>query len=478
MQLIGLLLPIVFAADTLNLLQRENEQLRNANSILHKQLVQLAQVSDSSDLIEADFAYNKAKIQAILDGYWAESDEAVRLALAEEIENYLKSLVEDLNLMGGFSEGIQSADLEDLIVALSSYIESTKEALEHEEFNKAYSDLKLALDRKEETLRKLQLENAKLTGKLDSVQAELEQTSQQYEHDKIKLDDVKNELDEVRKDQEARLETLKQTMKSEEQVSRTKEINDFKIIQESNDNLIAQLQDQSAEQSLKIEQLSVDKSNLIAKLRLLNNTIDRMESELQARSAQLKAAEEKFEEFRKQVEYDTNDEIKSLRNSEQALKKEAKDLQEKQIELLESITNCTKELDHLQLLKRQKDNKIKELELELSEAENRIEHAKTARSQEIEGYKQDLESSEESLNDLQRQLDDALTKIAAQNSQIRELSDSLSESEYKNKRNSPPPIEEPKERKEPKESFYEAPQDSTYYSYSSTLRGFSLPIIN
>lgn len=480
MQLIALIVGVVFAADTLNLLQRENEQLRNANSILHKQLIQLAQISDSSSIVASDFSYNKAKISAILDDYWNESDEAVRLSLAEELESYMRSLLEDLNLLGGSIEGIQSVEIEDLIISLSNHIDLTKETLQHEEFNKAYSDLKLALDRKEETLRKLQLENAKLTGKLDSVQAELEQTTQRYEHDKTKLEELKIELERLRKDQEVRLETLKETMKTEEQVSRTKEINDFKIIQESSDQLIAQLQDQSAQQSLKIEQLSVDKANLAAKLRLLNNTIERMESELLARSAQLKAAEEKFEEFRKQVEYDTNDEIKSLRNSEQALKKDAKDLQEKQIELLESITNCTKELDHLQLLKRQKDNRIKELELELNESENRIEHAKTARSQEIEGFKQDLESSEEGLNSLQQQLDDALVKIAQQNDQIRSLSDSLSDSEYKSKRASAQQqSQEPSPIIEDKEIYYEKPREDTgYFSYTSSLRGFSIPLIN
>ena len=104
-------------------------------------------------------------------------------------------------------------------------------------------------------------------------------------------------------------------MQTEEQKARTKEIEDFKKIQNSQDDLIIRLESKNAEQSLKIEQLSMEKVNLLSKLRLLNSTIERLENEILARNSQLFTSDSKFEEFQKQIEYETNDEVIDLRNS-------------------------------------------------------------------------------------------------------------------------------------------------------------------
>ena len=114
------------------------------------------------------------------------------------------------------------------------------------------------------------------------------------------------------------------------------------------------------------------------------------------------------------------------------LKSEVTELQQQQLELLESITNCTKQLDMLELEKRKKENNIKELELSIQEARNTIQSAKDGRSQEIVILQQKLNEADKNLAMLQSQLDEALFKISAQNTQIRELSDSLEEIKFLN----------------------------------------------
>ena len=100
--------------------------------------------------------------------------------------------------------------------------------------------------------------------------------------------------------------------------------------------------------------------------------------------------------------------------------------------LLESITNCTKTLDNLEMEKRLKDNMIKELELSLQEARNSIKSAKDGRSQEIALLQQKLKESEKMLETLQSQLEESLLKISAQNIEIRELSEKVEEFKFLN----------------------------------------------
>lgn len=100
------------------------------------------------------------------------------------------------------------------------------------------------------------------------------------------------------------------------------------------------------------------------------------------------------------------------------------------MELLEGITNCTKQLDTIEMEKRQKENAVKEIELSIEEARNGIKAAKEGRSQEIEILQQKLKEDESVLNTLQNQLDEALLKISTQNSEIRELNEKITEFQF------------------------------------------------
>ena len=100
-------------------------------------------------------------------------------------------------------------------------------------------------------------------------------------------------------------------------MSRAREAEDFKKIQDSQDSLIQELQDLTSQQTLQIEHLTVDKSTLTSKISLLESTVKRLENELQSRETQIKAAEAKFVDFRNKIQQDSADVLLSLKNSEQ-----------------------------------------------------------------------------------------------------------------------------------------------------------------
>ena len=302
-------------SSSLSELEQENQELRISNEIMHKQLMELSKLSNTSSLIQEDITYNKEKLSALLSEYSEETQEYIKITLAEQIQYYLNIIQEDITILGGMAEGISVNEIEKSNKFLSSMIDQFKIKQQNQEFDKAYNELKIGLDRKDESLKSLQLENAKLIGKLDSAFAELEQSTQRYQHNTKRLNELELELEKTRVDQSKRLENLKISLQTEEQKARTKEIEDFKKIQNSQDDLIIRLESKNAEQSLKIEQLSMEKVNLLSKLRLLNSTIERLENEILARNSQLFTSDSKFEEFQKQIEYETNDEVIDLRNS-------------------------------------------------------------------------------------------------------------------------------------------------------------------
>lgn len=298
-------------------LDQENEELRISNEILHKQLLDLSKFKDMSIVIQEDFAYNKEKLQALVNEFNKESSDSIQIALIDQILYFLKVLHEDLLIMEHNDQGVNAKDIEITSKKLKESLEKFKTRQENKEFSRAYQELKQSVERKDQSLQTLQLENAKLIGKLDSAVAELAQHDQNYSHISKKLEELEASLEKTQKDQAERLENLKSSLQSEEQASRSKEIEDFKKIQDSQDELIDKLQSKNSEQTLKIEELSLEKSNLISKLRLLNSTIERLDNEIEARSNQLEQSEIKFEDFRRQIEYETNDEIINLRNSEE-----------------------------------------------------------------------------------------------------------------------------------------------------------------
>ena len=111
LEILCLLVLAAYAGNNTKRLEKENEQLRDENKILHKQLLQLAQLGDLTEQIKDDFNYNKQKLRALITEYWSEEDAVVRTMLAEEILDYTRALLEDANLLGGNVEGVNSDEL-------------------------------------------------------------------------------------------------------------------------------------------------------------------------------------------------------------------------------------------------------------------------------------------------------------------------------------------------------------------------------
>lgn len=298
-------------------LETENQELRLANEILHNQLMELSKMTDLKGMIEEDFEYNKEKLHALLDEFYSEKSEDVKLTLSDQVLHYLKVINQDLKILGGTSEDIHSSELDSLISSFNHVTEEFRSKKLTQEFNLAYQELKKSISHKDTSLKSLQIENSKLIGSLDSAFAELEQLTQKFSHESQKLESITNELELTKSEQKKRFENLKNNLQSEESNSRTKEINDYEKIQKSQDDLIHKLQSKNTEQSLKIEELAMAKVSLLSKIRLVSSTIERLENEIKARNNQIEVSENKFEEFKRQIEYETNNEIISLRNSEE-----------------------------------------------------------------------------------------------------------------------------------------------------------------
>jgi hypothetical protein len=298
-------------------LEQENEELRLTNEILHKQLKDLGKFSNIQLLVEEDYEYNKVKLKALLEEFDESLSHSIKLSLCEQVLYYLEVLNLDLQILNSPPDPIESESLSSFTSSLRQQIENLQTAQVNQEFKQAYSSLRLSISQKDESIKSLQLENAKLLGNLDSSHSELEKLTQRLDHENSKLENLIKSLESTKSGQTDRLETLKNSLSNEENLSKSKEISDFQKIQKNQDELILKLQTSNTQQNLKIEELEMQKVNLLAKIRGLNNSILRLENEIQTRDLQVLESQKKFEEFRRDVELETNNEIISLRREEE-----------------------------------------------------------------------------------------------------------------------------------------------------------------
>ena len=99
-------------SSSLSELEQENQELRISNEIMHKQLMELSKLSNTSSLIQEDFTYNKEKLSALLSEYSEETQEYIKITLAEQIQYYLNIIQEDITILGGMAEGISVNEIE------------------------------------------------------------------------------------------------------------------------------------------------------------------------------------------------------------------------------------------------------------------------------------------------------------------------------------------------------------------------------
>ena len=320
-----LLIVKAFSSPISELLQ-ENEELRLSNEILHKQLLDFSKTSSISSLISEDFTYNKAKLSSLLSEFIPDSSLTLKLSLLDQVLYYLLILSQDLEILQINPENNKSLDLIDpidvkelnsFIFSLNTQIEEIRSNLLNQEFRVAYQQLQISLEQKDQSIKNLQIENSQLTAAMDSTCSDLDQLMQNLQHEREKLNNLTQELDSTRAGQVSRLASLKKSLEDQENSSRSSQSLEFKKIQSNQDDLITKLQTKSSEQVLLLEELEMKKVNLLSKVRALNSSIERLENEVKTRQGQVLDSEAKFEEFRKRVEMETNNEIFTLRQEEE-----------------------------------------------------------------------------------------------------------------------------------------------------------------
>ncbi|CAG9317582.1 unnamed protein product [Blepharisma stoltei] len=352
----------VYAENLLEQLEKENRELKKAYTNLQKQIEQVSKLIDFGEKIHEDYTYNIENLEALIEEYQDEEDYSVKLDLAEELIPFIQGIIEDSKFYGGEINGFTTSQLNDVSFTLKTSIQIAKDRENTRTFETVYNELKNELINKDEIIMQLQIENAKLNGDLQTTIAEFEENKQKCNIEHTKLISLQDEINTLKRDHAESIEVLSESLKTQQKISHKKQLKDFKTIQESQDSLILDLQDKNADQTLLIEQLSVEKSSLASRLQLLENSNDRLQSELISRTSQLQAAHEKFDDFRKKVESETMNQITSIEGAEGKYKNEIKALDAQKAKMTEELTKCEKERDILITNSKQKDKRISNLE--------------------------------------------------------------------------------------------------------------------
>ena len=153
------------------------------------------------------------------------------------------------------------------------------------------------------------------------------------------------------------------------------------------DEEILNLQLKSSENSLEIEKFSAEISLLNSKVRFLTDTLQRLQSDLDSKSAQLSNNQEKFELFSTAVRSETIFQVSNIAKSEDQLHNERKDLDYKARQLSAELNNCETEAETLKSILKTKSIMIEENSKDLKGTENRQGVALEQREKEINNLK-------------------------------------------------------------------------------------------
>jgi chromosome segregation ATPase len=209
----------------------------------------------------------------------------------------------------------------------------------------------------------------------------------------------------------------------------------FKGIQDSQNELIRNLQMQNSQLTLKLEQAQTDFAALNNAVALDKSSCETVSSELQTRSAQVAKCESNFEEFRRKVKIENLDQLQVLKDSEARLQGEIENMQDEREKLFKGVDECSKRLSEVEIEDSIKENVVKGLKNDLEYCQSSIDSAKFARTQEIEILKQDGMGLKNSIAELQKQYDENLEKMLKQSNTINELQAKIEDYEYISRRN-------------------------------------------
>ena len=156
-----------------------------------------------------------------------------------------------------------------------------------------------------------------MLGKLVNSIAELDEYHTKLSQIQEKIQKSEKELTDITDSYNLHIENLKSAMQSTVIDSMSKEKSNFKTMQQSQDSIISNLQLESEQLTLKLEQMHVENSGFQSNINLLLNKIARLEKDLSGKSNQLLHSEGQYEDFRSSVEESIKKEIENLKEAEQ-----------------------------------------------------------------------------------------------------------------------------------------------------------------
>ena len=418
-----MLLPLLFAQDCPDLLSKTQDLESEVLSLR----IQLSTFTSDPSLILQDLNSNQLKLDHLIKSFQKTSS----ISTAEEIKQVLQLISIDLSLL----EDPSLSSTTDAIKSLSSSIYRVRLFSENKEFSKVYNKLLIKVKNQQEQINSIEKEKSSMLVQIEESKTDLLACKLSLKSEKEIRKIAQDQLDNEQENRAEQIDIIENSLTEAEQVSRNKQMKNFKGIQDSQNELIRNLQMQNSQLTLKLEQAQTDFAALNNAVALDKSSCETVSSELQTRSAQVAKCESNFEEFRRKVKIENLDQLQVLKDSEARLQGEIENMQDEREKLFKGVDECSKRLSEVEIEDSIKENVVKGLKNDLEYCQSSIDSAKFARTQEIEILKQDGMGLKNSIAELQKQYDENLEKMLKQSNTINELQAKIEDYEYISRRN-------------------------------------------
>ena len=418
-----MLLPVLFAQDCPELLSKAQDLESEVLSLR----IQLSTFTSDPSLILQDLNSNQLKLDKLIKSF----QKASSLSTAEEIKQVLQLISIDLSLL----EDPSLPSITDAIRSLSSSIYRVRLFAENKEFSKVYNKLLIKVKTQQEQINEIEKEKSSMLVHIEESKTELLACKLSLKSEKEIRRLAQDQLDDEQENRAEQIDIIENSLTEAEQVSRNKQMTNFKGIQDSQNELIRNLQKQNSQLTLKLEQAQTDFAALNNAVALDKSSCESVGSELKTRSEQFAKCESNFDEFRRKVQIENLDQLQVLKDSEGRLQDEIKNMQEEREKLLRDVDECSKRLSEVEIEDNIKENVVKGLKNDLEHCQSSIDSAKYARAQEIEILKQDGLGLKNNILEIQKQYDENLDKMLKQSNTINELQAKIEDYEYISRRN-------------------------------------------
>lgn len=286
-----------------------NEVLQDSIRALESQLKSL---SPQIPNILQDLESEKKLLHGLVQSYNSNPS----LITAEKITQVLHSISIDLSLLSDPPESISKIELDIIIQNLTRSIQRARLLKEHKEFSRIYNKLLKKTEEKDEKITELLKENKELSDSSQKLKDLLVKTKKNLKDEENSVNELSEQLDEQRKEEDGVIGSLEEKLKDDEEKLKNENVASLKKIQESQNELIGELQKNNLELTLKVEQAQTDLADLQNEIKVSKASCESFKEELDSRSSQLVECETNFEDFRRKVELENIDQIQVLKDSE------------------------------------------------------------------------------------------------------------------------------------------------------------------